>query len=207
MTMVWLLLLGLAEAGSVLDPAAFPVLEQVRFTWPTSGWTARLGDPVPGQVDVWVAHDEASAKARFEELAGEAPRAVALGADAAVGDAAARVLFREGELVVRVDRPSGGALDLSERLLKAVEDGGSWPHPPTLRERGDRLVAEGNWASSGWGRPSRFDPKTLLPVPAPIVLDGDTALVMTPTVTRVHFTGWDRFGRANRVDWHRNPVR
>jgi hypothetical protein len=196
-----------ALAGTVLSPDASPVLGAPSWlaapdAEAASGWEAPILDDQPGRVRVWVHADVDAAKKQFASAKeGLFPRQVPLGADDSAGDPGVHVVFRQGELVVEVQRPAGAAVDLGERLLKAVRDGGAWPGEPSVRVVDGLLSVAGTWSEQSVTLAPRLDRTTFRSAPTPVVRNAEGRVVVPAGTRWVEVRVWDRYGRSSKTRW------
>jgi hypothetical protein len=171
---------------------------------PISGWSAPIEEEAGGQVRVFVARSDAEAAARWdEELATRPPvrSTFPFGEVLVTSDGWSWALVRDGNLVIRIDRPGGEVLDFTQRLLDGVVDGIAWPEPPQVTVIGRTARVEGPWVNARFTSPPRLDRRTYLPSPVTIVPSGPLEAKLPAGTSKVRVVAWDRFGRDSVGEW------
>lgn len=207
--MVWLFAIGAVFGGSVhtgIDPADLLLLEGVTHLAPDYGWSASIQDDRPGHLRFFVGRTEAEAISWFNAQAGDLviSKAIALAVDEALGDPYELVLWRDGNIGGRIERPAGGALDLAERMVAAIVDGEPWPATFELNVMGGEARVSGEWAAVRFYVPPKSDPTTFLPKPSTVIYTGPQQAVVGDAKL-VRAVAWDRFGRGHTVFWPAKP--
>ncbi|MBW1877109.1 MAG: hypothetical protein JRI25_00600 [Deltaproteobacteria bacterium] len=185
-----------------IAPEAVEVLGTPVFLSPEAGWSAPIMDEGGGRVRVFVAHTEEEARRWLAERRVTAERVpVYPFGEEGYGNGHSRLLYREHNVVVVVERPGGGALDLADRLQSALTEYSPWPTTPTLAFDGRIARVDGEWAQVAFRAAPVTDPATFLPKPIRVIpLAPGVAEVGVPP-TRLSVTVWDRYGRFAEVEW------
>ncbi|MBT3220032.1 MAG: hypothetical protein HN348_13160 [Proteobacteria bacterium] len=207
--MVWLFAIGAVFGGAThsgIDPADLPLLGGVLHVAPEYGWSASIPDGRPGTVRFFVGHTPDDAIAWFDGLAQNLTKsqAIPLAVEQATGDPWGLVLWRDGNIGGRIERPDGGALDLAERMVAAIVDGEPWPAVFDLTVVGGEAEVSGEWASVRFFVPPKSDPTTFLPKPSTVIYTGPQKAIVGGA-EQVRAVGWDRFGRGHTVYWPAAP--
>lgn len=205
----WLLMMQLATAGTVLSHEAVDILGPPIWTadmaeGKQSGWEAEILDSQRGKVRVWNCREESDCVTRFASRVEGLPEyRIPLAADQARGRPGVRVVFREGTLVVDVERPAGDALELADRLFKALKHAGPWPEAPSIRVVEGRLHVTGHWADTAITLSSQLDRSTFLPSTSPVVLDVSGRPRVPEDARWAEVRVWDVYGRSASSRWER----
>ncbi len=190
---------------SGVDPDLLPLLGEVTWLASPAGWTAAVLDDAGGRVRLQIYPDAAGAAAGLEQWVAASERswpALPLGVDEGRGDGVRSALAREGNLVLIVERPKGGALELATLVLSAIgDDGGAWPDAPSLAVSDDVLRVEGSWEAMTFHHPPVLDMFTLKPREVRLIPEGDQGVRLGPGVREITVTVWDRWGRAAAATW------
>ena len=193
-----------AELHAGIDPGTVPLLGEPVYVTPISGWSAPIEEESGGQVRVFVTRSAADASERWDaELAQRPPvrSRVPFGDAMMIGDGWTWALVRDGNLVLRLERPGGEVLDLAQRLLGAIVDDVAWPAAPRVTLVGTTVRAEGPWVYARFTAPPRLDRHTYLPTPVTIVPSGPLEATVPVGTPKVRAVAWDRFGRDSTGEW------
>lgn len=201
---VWIVGAGLALANGLhagVRAESVPVLGAPLYLAPDFGWSAPISDVEGGTVRMFVAPTEQAALDWYtvQRTTLELTRTLPLATDEAV-QGAGQVLWRDGNVVALVTRPSG-ALDLAQRLVAALEPHTDWPAAPKLIVDMRRVEVDGAWAAVRFETPAVFAPGKVLPDPVRVMPLAPNKALLSADVPEVSAMAWDAYGRGHVVRW------
>jgi len=194
-----------AAAESVEVVGAPTFLRRVVDGQQASGWRAELPQEEGAFVALWVAPDGQVAEALVRSIAADAglldrPVAAGIGpsADAVFGDGGRRVVLRDANVVIQVERPGGGADDLTDVVRAALIEGPATVAPPATTLAAGVLSVPDGWAMVRFQALPVLDPLTLRPREVRLIPVSPSA-VRVAGARYVDVFAWDALGRCAAV--------
>jgi hypothetical protein len=184
---------GIAASGTLHSgiPVRQPELGEPAFQSAENGWSAPLSDG-QGMVRVYVGRDDAAAADWFERQRESFSRALPdyAYADAAAGDGAGVLLFRDGNVAVMVKSTTDSALPLADTLRARIVDNAAPPAIATMRRTDD-----------GWtiDAPGAVHTRVVGGGNIPFATAAAGGLFGVYTQRPTEITVWDAFGRATVI--------
>jgi hypothetical protein len=192
-----------AESVDVIGAPTF--VRRVVEGQPASGWRADLPGEDGAFVALWVAPDGPVAEALVRAIASDTglldrPVAAGLGAgaDAVFGDGGRRVVLRDANVVIQVERPGGGADDLTDAVRAALIEGPAAVAPPVPVLADGVLSVPDGWAMVRFQALPVLDPLTLRPREVRLIPVSPSA-VRVAGARHVDVFVWDALGRCATV--------
>lgn len=170
-----------------------------------SGWIADVLDQDGGTVRVSVSQDVDAAQRVFDDLVQATGRDLPdlpMGAEQSMGDGYRTALWRDANVVVSVQRPNAGALELSTMLFEALEATGPWPGAPSVTLSDGEVRVDGTWTYVTFRHPLVLDPFTLKTRPVRLIPTSRQSIAHDDAVRKVDVTAWDAYGRSVHATWH-----